>query len=403
MIRAGLLLFCFLLAGLASAAGGVVSEEFYQQLARVHELMGDQRYEQALKRLQKIRPSNKRPYEQALVQQTFGYLYASKEQYPQAVNAYVQSLAFKALPQSATQNTLYTLAQLQISVADYPAAIDSLEQWFKLEKRPTPQAHALAGTAYAQAKRYAPAIEHLRKAIASAGDTAETWYRQLLVVYYDTTDYQAAARLLEGMTRRYPERKAYWLQLSSVYRTLKNDAKSLAVLELANQQGLLTDELELVELAGYYLYMDMPYKAGNLLEEALENGKVSPTGKHWQLLSNAWLQAKEMQRAKKALEQASELTQDAEVYLRLAQLATQMDDWSTVLQAIKKSFRVGGLKHPGKAYILEGTAHYHRHDYHAARTSFERAVDDGSVRDQARNWLEYLASEVALIENSPIE
>lgn len=402
-MRAALLLICLLLSGQAFAADGVVSERIYKQLARVHELMDDEKHDQALERLLRIRSSKKRPYEQALVRQTFGYLYAAQEQYPQAIEAFAQCLALKALPPAASQNTLYALAQLQISVAYYSAAIDSLELWFKREKTPTPQAHALAGTAYAQAKRSAKAIEHLQKAIALADNAGEVWYRQLLVIYYDTTNYQAAARLLEEMTQHFPERKAYWLQLSSVYRTLKNDAKSLAVLELGYQRGLLNDEQELVELAGYYLYMDMPYKAGNLLEEALGDGRVSPAGKHWQLLSDAWLRAKEMQRAKKALELATELTQEAEVYLRLAQLASQMDDWSTALQASKKSLRMGGLKHPGKARILQGMAHYHRHDFRAARASFERARDEAAVRDQAQKWLDYLASELVMVETNQVE
>ncbi len=402
-MRAILLLLCFLLTGHATAAGGAVSERIYKQLTRVHELMDEERYGQALERLKGMRPSKKRSYEQALVGQTFGYLYAAQEQYPQAIEAFAQSLALKALPESATRNTLYALAQLQVTEADYTAAIGSLEQWFKLEKTPPPQAHALAGMTYAQAKQYPQAIDHLQKAIASTGDRVETWYRQLLAVYSDAGDYQAAARLLAEMTKRFPERKTYWLQLSSVYRTLKNDAKSLAVLELAYQRGLLTDEQELVELIHYYLYMDMPHKAGKLLEQALQDGVVSSTGKHWRLLSDAWLRAKEMQRAIKALKRASELAQDAGLYLRLAQLASQIDGWSEALHAVDAALRIGGLEQPGNARILKGMAHYQRQEYSAAKASFEQAVDDEPVREQAQKWLDYLASETVLAESSPME
>ncbi len=390
MRNALLLLLCFLLAGHASAVERVVSERIYKQLTRVHALMDDEEYDQALERLQGIRRSAKRPYAQALVRQISGYLYAAKEQYPQAIEAFVQCLALQALPQSATKNTLYALTQLQISVADYSAAIDSLEQWFKLERRPTAQAHGLAGTAYAQAKRYASAIEHLRKAVASADAAGERWYQQLLAIYYDTKNYQAAARLLEEMTGRFPERKAYWMQLSSVYRTLNNDARSLAVLELVYRNGLLNKEQELVELVGYYLYMDMPYKAGDLLERALQDGRVAPSGSHWKLLSDAWLRARELQRARNALQQASILTQEAEVYLRLARLDSQINDWSAALQAINKSLQLSGLKQPGKAYILQGMAHYNRRDYPAAKASFERAGNYAADKDQARIWLDYI-------------
>jgi tetratricopeptide (TPR) repeat protein len=392
-----LLLVCLMMgAQIFAQTGGIVSERTYKRLSRVHKLMDDEKYNQALERLNRIRPSNKRPYEQALIRQTFGYLYAAKGEYPKAIDAFVKCLVLQTLPEYVTKNILYTLAQLQISVADYLAAIDSLERWFKLEKAPTPQAHVLAGTAYAQAKRYTKAIEHLQKAIASGDDSKEEWYRQLLAVYYAATDYRSAARLLEQMTRRFSERKAYWLQLSSVFRTLKDDARSLAVMELAYRRGLLNNERELTELAGYYLYMDMPYKAGELLETALENGSVSSTGRHWQLLSDAWLRAREMRRAMQALQRASKLIQEPDLFLRLAQLAAYMDEWSITLCAVDRALHLEGLKQPGKAYILKGTAHFNREEYNAATGAFERAREYASVQDQAQQWLDHLTSEMVV-------
>jgi tetratricopeptide (TPR) repeat protein len=398
MMRYVVLLLVCLMMGTQTLAGtgGIVSELTYKRLSRVHKFMDDEKYDLALERLKGIRPSNKWPYEQALVRQTFGYLYAAKGEYPKAIDAFVQCLVLQRLPESATKNILYTLAQLQISVSDYPAAIDSLERWYKLEKTPTPQAHAFAGTVYALAKRYTKAIEHLQKAIASADDPKEDWYRQLLAVNYTVADYRSAARLLEQMTRRFSERKAYWLQLSSVFRTLKDDARSLAVMELAYRRGLLNNERELTELAGYYLYMDMPYKAGELLETALENGSLSSTNRHWQLLSEAWLRAREMRRAMQALQRASEQIQEPALFLRLAQLAAHMDEWSVTLHAVDRALHLEGLKQPGKAYILKGMAHFNRGEYNAAQGAFEHARENKAVQDQAQKWLDHLTSEMAV-------
>ena len=385
------LLFCFLLAGQVMAADRVVSEYVYNQLTRAHELIEKNRHEQALQRLQKIRPAETRRYEQALVQQTYGYLYAAREEYGLAIEAFEKCLALSVLPQTARKNTLYNLAQLQLASADVTRAIATLEQWFKLETQPTPQAHVLAGTAYAQVKRYTEAINHLQQAIATGSEVHETWYRQLLAVYYDAARYKPAARLLEQMTQQFPQRKAYWLQLSSVYRRLQDDARSLAVLELAYQQGLLTSEKELTELVHYYLYMDMPYQAGKLLDKALREGAVSSTSQHWRLLTDTWLHAKETQYAVSAMQRATELAQDAESNLRLAQLAFQAEDWSLVIHAVDRAFQIGGLPDPGQPRLLKGMAHYHRGDYQAARAVFEQALTDKSVHAEARKWLDYMA------------
>ena len=386
------LLLCFLLAGQVMAADRVVSEYVYKRLTRVHELMDEDQHEQALKRLQKIRPATTNRYEQALVQQTYGYLYAAREEYGNAIKAFQSCLALSALPQTARKNTLYNLAQLQLATADVTQAIVTLEQWFKLEKQATAQAHALAGTAYAQVKRYDEAIEHLQQAIAKSSDATDTWYRQLLTVYYDAARYKAAARLLEQMTQQFPQHKVYWQQLSSVYRLLHDDTKSLAVLELAYQQSLLSSERELIELVHYYLYMNMPYQAGKRLARALQEGKVSSTSQHWRLLSDSWLNAKETQHAVSAMEQAAELAEDAESYLQLAQLASQTENWDLVIHAVDQAFQIGDLNDPGQGQLLKGMAHYFRGDYQAARAVFEQALTNTSVQAEARKWLEYMAS-----------
>jgi tetratricopeptide (TPR) repeat protein len=386
------LLFCFLLAGQVMAADRVVSEHVYNQLTRVHELMDENRHDEALKRLQRIRPSKTRRYEQALLQQTYGYLYAAREEYGLAIDAFEKCIALSVLPGTARNNNLYNLAQLQLVSGDETGAVATLEQLFELDAQATPQAHALAGTAYAQVKRYAEAIKHLQQAIATGSEARETWYRQLLAVYYDSARYEAAARLLEQMTQQFPQRKAYWLQLSSVYRKLQDDTRSLAVLELAYQQGLLTSETELTELVHFYLYMDMPYQAGKRLDKALREGAVSSTSQHWRLLSDTWLHAKETQHAISAMQRATELAQDAESNLRLAQLAFQAEDWSLVIHAVDQAFRIGGLPDPGQPRLLKGMAHYHRGDYQAARSVFEQALTDTSVQAEARKWLDYMAS-----------
>ena len=386
------LLFGVLLASQVMATDRVVSEYVYKQLDRVHELLDENQHEQALKRLQKIRPARTNRYEKALVQQTYGYLYAVREEYGPAIEAFEKCLALSVLPRAARNNTMYNLAQLQLASDDVSRAIVTLEQLFELETQAKPQAHALAGTAYAQVKRYTEAIDHLKQAIAAGNEAPETWYRQLLAVYYDAARYKAAARLLVDMTQQFPQRKVYWLQLSSVYRRLQDDANSLAVLELAYQQGLLTSETELTDLVHYYLYMDMPYQAGKRLDKALREGAISSTSQHWRLLSDTWLHAKETQYAISAMQRATELAQDAEFNLRLAQLAAQAEDWSLVIHAVDKAFQIGGLTDPGRGRLLKGIAHYHRGNYQAARAVFEQALTNTSVQAEARNWLDYMAS-----------
>jgi len=177
-----------------------ISERTYRQLTRAHALMEKQRYDEALASLDQLRLRvAHRPHELALVLQTYGHLYATQEKHPQAIAALTECLALEALPKSATAHTLYVLAQLQVLVADYTAAVATFEQLFQLQRDPEPAALALAGAAYARVQRYPEAIEQLGRAIQRADQPEEHWYRQLLAVHYQFGHYTAAAGLLQQM------------------------------------------------------------------------------------------------------------------------------------------------------------------------------------------------------------
>ncbi len=379
-----------------SAADGAsrISERTYKRLSSVHQMMEKGRYEDALAGLNRLRPRvAHKDHEHALVLQTYGYVFTSTENYQQAVDALTRCLALDALPEAATRDTLYLVAQLQTAIADYRAAVATLEQWFRLQQDPTPDAHALAGTVYAQLKRYPQAVTHLRKAIALGAMPQENWYRQLLAVYYDGRQYQSAAALLRQMIGHFPDNRDYWLQLSSVYRELGDDTRSIAVMELAYVRGLLDREPDLVNLAKYYLYVELPHKAGQLLEKSLQQGALQPTHDNWRLLTNAWLQAKETDLALAATERALEFVQAADLQLRRAQLLTDKEQWADVVRSTELALAGEGLPSSGRAHLLQGIARYHLQQPLEAQASFERAKGFKDSRSQAEQWIRYLASD----------
>ncbi|MEN8801034.1 MAG: tetratricopeptide repeat protein [Thiogranum sp.] len=389
-----LLLAVFLSAALlvevraAGQAAYRLSERTYRQLSSVHELMQQQRYDEALAGLDRMRPRlEHKAHEHALLLQTYGHLFADTAQYQRAVDALAGSLALNVLPQPATERTLYALAQLQMAVNEPAAALVSLDRWFQLAEDPPPAAHALAGAAYAQVRRYPEAATQLRKAIDLDGKPQESWYRQLLAVYYQSGQYRTAVTLLEEMISRFPQQGDYWLQLSGVYRELGDDAQAMAVMELAYFQGLVAGESELVNLASFYLYMGLPHKAAQLLDKALEEGSVRPSADNWQLVIDAWMQARETDRALAASERALESVQHADLHLKRARLLADKERWPDVIAAIEQAFAGTGLTSPGKAHLLQGIAHYNLDQPARAQSSFGRARSFADSADQARQWL----------------
>lgn len=381
-----------------------ISERTYQQLSRAHTLMKQGRYDDALANLDRLRTRvERRRDELALLLQSYGHLYASQERYPQAIAALSDCLALEALPAPATERTLYALAQLQMVVADYPAAITTLERWFKLQPNPAPAARALAGTAYAQVQRYPEAVEQLSMAIQQAKRPAENWYRQLLAVHYQSRQYPAAAELLQRMIVLFPARKDYWLQLSGVYTETGSQTQAVAVLELAYLQGLLTGEQDLLNLARHYLYTGLAHKAAELLERSLRDGAVSASAENWGLLVDAWLHARETDRALAAVEQALESAPHADLYLRLAQLLADRERWHEVVRAAELALAGDALASPGTAHLLAGMAQFHLQRPREAHSCFERALEFDHSRSQAQQWLRHLVTTRLYAENHSAE
>jgi tetratricopeptide (TPR) repeat protein len=197
----------------------------------------------------------------------------------------------------------------------------------------------------------------------------------------------------------FPARKDYWLQLSGVYTETGSQTQAVAVLELAYLQGLLTGEHDLLNLARHYLYTGLAHKAAELLEQSLRHGAVTASAENWTLLVDAWLHAREADRALAAVEQALESAPHPDLYLRLAQLLADRERWHEVVRATELALAGDAPTSPGTAHLLAGMAQFHLQRPREAHSCFERALEFDHSRSQAQQWLQHLVTTRLYAEN----
>ena len=371
-------------------SAGALSERSYQQLARVHDLMGREDYAQALQVLDALRPRLKySDYEHAVLLQTYGYLYAEMERYDQAIAAIRESLALKSLPRKVTRDLLYLCARLRALEADYAGSVTDLIKWFEGEKAPEPEPHALAGVAYAQLGDYSQAIKHLELAVETAAKPQQRHLRQLLSVYTEAREFGPAAALLQGLIASNPDHVADWRQLSAVYHHQGDYQTALAVLKLAHRRGLLASEQDLLTLANYHLYMDAPDEAAQLLESSIKKGAVESTSDNWEILAGAWSHAKETAKAIQGLARAAALKDRPQLHLKRARLAAAVEDWDQVLESTAAVLRSESPVQPGESYLLAGIAHHQCGEAAEARDAFNQAKEYPAMHKKAQQWLDY--------------
>lgn len=193
---------------------------------------------------------------------------------------------------------------------------------------------------------------------------------------------------------RFPK-KEYWVQLSLIYGARDSYAESLAVQQIAYQQGLLTKDKELQRLARSYLFKNLPYPAAKVLQKGLDEGQIEPGPKVYELLANAWIAAREFSKAEAPLARAAELSDDGRLYVRLAQVKMQNEQWSEAAGLIRKALDKGGFdeKQLASAQLLLGICYYNANQVGPARTAFRQARRHESMREQADAWIAHIAKE----------
>ena len=108
--------------------------------------------------------------------------------------------------------------------------------------------------------------------------------------------------------------------------------------------------------------------------------------------------AREYERAIPPLERAASLSEDGELWLRLAQVHVQREEWAEAVEAVdealSKGLDRGGPNTPCHGHLLVGIARYNQERLDAARASIARARSCEKTVEMAERWLQFLEREI---------
>ncbi len=377
---------------------GTMQEWVYKELGQAQEKAEASDYAEALRLLDKLMRKDLNSYERSQSWNLYAYIYYSQERYPQAIEAYKRVMEEEDAVEALKTAAIYSLSQLYFASEQWQRAIESLRQWFALVSNPKPQHYELLAQAHYQLEEYRKALVPLKRAIAlrrEAGEPIRERNHLLLrVIYFELDELDEVARVLEKLILHFPG-EIYWMQLAGIYGQLGHERKRLNTLELAYLQGFLDSESEVLALAGLMLNDDLPYRAGKVLEKGLGDGSIQSTMKHWRLLSQAWLSAREDQKAIPALIRAADMSANGELDILLAQSYINLADWEQAAKSARKGIGKGGLPRQDQAYVMLGQVLFYMNAFDESRDAFEQASRDDRSRNLANRWLKYVDSEKA--------
>ncbi len=297
----------------------------------------------------------------------------------------------KGLSPIANREMLRELAQVYLLRKDYASAAQTLQQALAIDLVAEVADYLLLARAQHHLGKYVDVVATLDR-MQQAGlalDTAQM--QQALALYYRAGAYAQCEVLLQRLLELQPNEPQHWHLLASVYVQQNKNKQALDQLALARDKRVPFSERELLLLANLQAVNNNPYGAAQTLESALSQQEVSANGANYRQLFEFWLQAREQDKARAALQQAAQLSGDTELYLHLAQLQMEQQDFQAMQQTMLAACAEQlADQYVGRANLLLGISQLKLGDEAGARRSFINASLIGGVNAQAGQWLTFM-------------
>jgi tetratricopeptide (TPR) repeat protein len=330
------------------------------------------------------------PYERGTVERILFNISYEQERYDEARGHLQKAIESGGLNAQQVDEARFQSAQLYIQEEKWREGAAALEEWFKTAANPNSAAYYMLTVAYYQLEDFDRALAPAKKTVElmDPAKPNENWLNTLSVLYLQREEYSEAVPVLQRLIEAAPSKRIYWLQLSQVYGQMEDYPNALAIMQLADHLGLLTEDSDLRRLADLLVFNGVPYRGGQVLEAAIEQKLVTLDDKLYEKLGNCWIAAGELDKSLAPLQRAAELSPSGEAFVRLGEVQAQREDWPAAIAAIQQGVEKGQLKDPGNADLWLGIAHYSQKSFDAAVTFFERARRSDRQRQLADSYLQ---------------
>jgi len=353
-----------------------------------------QRYLEAEAALGELNLERLSPYERSRAEQLFAIAAQLQGHYGGARNHLQQAIASGGLNDQEASIARFQVAQLFMAENKWQEGADALQEWFKTAQNPNSAAYHLLAVAYYQMGNHSAALEPAQKAVDLGGaKPQESLLQLLLAIRLDLKQYKQAVPVVKRLIEAAPANKTYWLQFAGLDSMLGDVSGAAVPIELAYRGGWLTGDENALRLTQFLVQAAIPYRAGQILNQAIEQGVMKSDVQANELLANCWLAAREYDKAIKPLKRAADLSSNGELYLRLAQVYAQREDWPHTADTLHLAIDKGNLKNTGDALLLMGIASNNQKQPALARTWFEKAKGYSTSRAHAEGWLIHIDEE----------
>ncbi len=373
------------------------SPECGARLQKVQEFFETESWPEAeMAARQAMRRACKKGFEHSEVNNWIGVALFQQDKVTEAIEAYKLVVEEPEADPDKRVRVRYNMSQLMFMQERYQDAADQLEIWLTEVETPDRGGKVLLAKAYYNLEKKDRSLDLMQEVMAESKELQsvpkEGWLSFLWVLHYEREEYRKAVGISHTLLTYYPKNK-YWKQLTAMFAALEDERNELLGLEVTYMQDGLDKEKQLMALAYRYMAFDTPFRAAYLIEKGMESGLISRSQKNLEVLGSAWQRSQEFGRASPILEEAAAMSDDGNVWSRLAGVYLNINENEKALEAAEKALAKGGLKREDLTWMNKGTAEAALHCYSDAERSFARAAEFEKTERSASNWANYVKAE----------
>ena len=364
-----------------------------QQLSAAIEALNRDEYDKARGLVAALPPATLSPFARSRVEQILFSVAYQQKRYDEARDHLQRAIGAGGLSEQESAEARYQSAQLLMQQERWPEGVAALESWLATAKQPSAAAYYLLAVAYYQSNDFAKALPMARAAIDRTELPQESWLTLLNALYLQQQRFEDAASVLNQLIVLAPEKKTYWLQLSSVYGKLEDHADALTIMQLAYEGGMLTESAEILRLADLLMFNNVPGRAATVLEQALAANRVPADEVTYTKLASSWIEAGDFEKAVASLERAGALAPTGAALVRLGEVQLDRGEWANAEAALTQAIGKGGLSDLGYAQFLMGVALYNAGRLAESGAWFEQSRATPLYRESSEMYLRFIKTE----------
>ncbi len=216
-------------------------------------------------------------------------------------------------------------------------------------------------------------------------------------IHYQLKDIPGTINILKAGLHHFPAEKNFWTYLGNSYVQIEDWQNATAAVSLGLRQNLLESSSDFRSLASNYTYVNVPYKAAQIMELGMNKGVIEATRSNWRATAGNWRRAQEFSKAADAFRKTAEVDTTGEFYISQGDVYLRMEDYDKAVSAYKKALAKGKLKDndQGRAHLSIGITLTNSGKYRSAINSFERALKFKNQKRSAGQWLNFARNKLS--------